>query len=63
MSRPVGRPSLSAEVVALIRELRATGMGYTVIADKLAIGRTTVRRYLGTTSRGDEGLYSSEGRG
>jgi DNA invertase Pin-like site-specific DNA recombinase len=62
--RKRGRPALSHEVTELVLELRRTGMGYTSIADKLGIGRTTVRRILGATlretGRENGGLYSGE---
>jgi len=55
-----GRPRLPDEVVALVLDLRRTGMGYGTIARKLGIGRTTVVRIA---SHGKVYLNSSEGAG
>ena len=46
MSGKVGRPRLSSETVALVLELARSGMGYGTIADKLAIGKTSVQRII-----------------
>ncbi len=57
MKHPGGRPRLlSAELCAQIAELRRLGMGYGSIAARVGVGRTTVRRALGT-----DGLSKSEG--
>ena len=53
-----GRPPLSEEIVALVRELRASGMGYGTIADKLSIGKTSVQRI----AHGKPSRNSSEGK-
>ena len=59
-----GRPSvLTEDVLARIAELRGEGMGYGRIADRLGIGRTTVRRVLGKSGFGLPCLNSSEGEG
>ena len=60
MTRP-GRPSvLTEDVLAQIAELRGEGLGYGTIAERVGVGRTTVRRVLGKSGFGLPCLNSSD---
>ncbi len=61
---PGGRPTvLTEEILARIAELRGEGLGYGRIADAIGVGRTTVRRVLGTTADGEPCQNSQVGEG
>ena len=64
MTRP-GRPSVLGPRTSSpqIAELRGEGLGYGTIAERVGVGRTTVRRVLGKSGFRLPCLNSSEGEG
>ena len=61
-TRGRGRPPISQAEVRRIRELREAGVGWGSIAQKLGLGKTTVRRAYLKLSEASEGGRSSDSR-